>query len=341
MMIKTKAMKLILHKRKWSHVWKVAAALAIMLIVGCYVTIEAVTQPASVDMGSPLVVTLTTQTFSNTSQTQAVVVGVLVPKIWNAASNMTVTFTSDITSGDQPMTVIPASVAAPGANGNNWPTDMLNTLGHAGNLIPEYEWVAFMSNQQYTSGGNQTINEVFTITCNVGHQNLLFNMGYVVAESNDGLHSTAWGDPPTSYYGTFFPGSVRVNGTGTLMDFVNPQLSVATPSTATDNDIITIPFNAVLVPNGLSSVSPVYLCATGYLSNGDSIQVCQQNSQSKMTLQSAGNWATEMWPRGFFKLTSTQSLDSLHYFFTDQTGTIKVGYGGSSSVPFSFDFGCN
>jgi hypothetical protein len=333
-------MKLILHKRKLGHVWKIAGALVVMLIIGCYVTIEAVDQPASVNMGTPLSVTINCQTFANTGQTQAVVVGVLVPKIWNATSNMTVTFTSDITSGNQPMTVIPTSVAAPGANGLNWQTDMLNTLGHAGNLIPEYEWVAFESNQQYAIGGNQTVNLVITITCNVGHQNLLFNMGYVVAESNDGLHSTAWGDANTSYFGTYFPGALRVNGTGTLMDFVNPQLSVATPSSSTDNDIITIPFNATLINNGLSSASAVYVCATGYLTNGDSITVCQQSSQSKMTLQSAGNWSMEMWPRGFFKLTSTQSLDSLHYLFTDQTGTIKVGYGGKA-YPFSFDFGCN
>jgi hypothetical protein len=46
-----------------------------------------------------------------------------------------------------------------------------------------------------------------------------------------------------------------------------------------------------------------------------------------------------MWPRGFFGLSSSQSLDSIEYFFTDVTGATKVGYGAGSS-PFSFTFGC-
>jgi hypothetical protein len=332
-------MKLFGNKKRFGYIWKVAGAVIIVIIISCSITITGVVQPASVNGGQTLDVTLNANISTNTSQTSNLMVAVLVPKIWNAAANATVTFTSDISSGNQAMTVIPNSTPAPGANGLNWPTDLLNTIGHAGNLIQEYEWVAFYSNTAYAIGGNVSVNVVVNIQINVGQANVLFNMAYVVGESGDGLHSTAWGDPSTSYYGTYFPGALRVYGTGTLLDFINPQLSVITPSTALDNDIITIPFGADVINNGLTGASQIYLCATGYVHGGDSIVVCQQNAQSQLDSLGQGNFQIDMWPRGFFNLTSTQTLDSIHYVFTDASGTIKVGNEGTLT-PFSFGFNC-
>ena len=329
------------RKKRWSYIWKIAGTVAVIVIVACSVTVNSVDQPASVNAGQPLNITLNATIVSNNPQTSNLIIGVLVPKVWNASANMTMTFSSTISSGNQPMSVIPSTTPSTGGNGLNWPTDMLNTLGHAGNLIPEYEWVAFESTAQYTIGTNATVPIVVNITINVGQANVNFNMAYVVCESGDGLHSTAYSDPSTDYYGTFTPTTpLRVYGTGTLLDFVNPQLSVATPSTALDNDIISIPFNSTLLTNGLSSATAVYLCATGYTSAGDSITVCQQTSKTALQSTGQGNWQIDMWPRGFFNLTTGQTLDSLHYFFTDPTGTVKVGSGGSTTSPFSFTFNC-
>jgi hypothetical protein len=221
----------------------------------------------------------------------------------------------------------------------NWPTDLLNTIGHAGNLVAEYEWVAFASNTAYSIAQNANVNVTVNIQINVGQANVLFNMAYVVAESGDGLHSTAYGNASTSYYGSFFPGSVRVMGTGTLLDFIHPQLSVITPSTALDNDILILPFNNGIVTTGLSNASQVYICATGYTSAGDSITVCQPSAKTQLDSAGLGLWQIDMWPRGFFSLSSGQTLDSMHYVFTDQTGAIRVGNGGGPT-PFSFAFSC-
>jgi hypothetical protein len=120
------------------------------IVIGCSLTINSVTQPASVAGGATLPITLNASIVANATQTSALVIGVLVPTLWNASANTTMTFTSDITTGAQPMTLIPAGTPSPNGGGLSWQTDLLNTIGHAGNLIPEYEWIAFQSNAQYT-----------------------------------------------------------------------------------------------------------------------------------------------------------------------------------------------
>lgn len=327
------------RSKTWGWMWKITATALIMVIAGCYLLINSASQPATVTGGSTMNVTLQCQIFVNSHQTSAFVVGILVPKVWNASSNTTVSFTSDNTSGPQPMTLMPPGTPDPTGNGLSWQDDLMATIGHAANLIPEYEWIAFQSNTQYAIGDNTTVNVTVNIGIKVATQNVLFNMAYCIAESSDGLHSTSWGGPASNYYGSFFPGAVRVNGTGTLLDFVNPQLSVIVPGSSLDNDIITIPFNATASNNALSTANAVYLCATGYTSGGDSIKVCEQTSRTQLSNTGAGQWQTNIWPRGFFNLSSGQTLDSIEYFFTDATGATRVGYGGGTS-PFSYTFSC-
>jgi Domain of unknown function (DUF4961) len=334
-----KKIKLRINKKTWSWAWKITGTVIIIVIISCNLTISSVNQPATASGGSVVPITLNCTITSNNPQTSALVVGILVPKIWNASSNTTVTFTADQTTGPQPMSLIPPNTPSPYGNGLSWQDDMMATVGHANNLIPEYEWIAFQSNQQYAYPITTTETVTVSIQIKVSDNNVLFNMAYVLAESTDGLHSTAYSNPSTSYYGTFFPPApIRINGTGTLMDFVNPQLSTVVPGSSLDNDIITIPFNATASNNSLTSANQVFLCATGFV-NGDSIKVCEQTDKTKLISVGQGQWQTNIWPRGFFNLSPAQRLDSIEYFFTDATGATKVGYGGKAS-PFSFTFSC-
>ena len=334
-------MKLAPHKKRFGYIWKIAGTVIILIIVSCSVTISSLVQPATVNGGDILPVTINGSVYSQNAQASNLMVAILVPKLWNAAANTTMTFTSQLTAGEQPMSAIPAGTPSPGGGGLDWPTDLMNTIGHAGNLIPEYEWVAFYSNSPVSIGSNVTVSFTVNIQIRVAPNSIYFNMAYCVAESTDGLHQTFWGsqNPPTSYYNAFSPSPITVNGTGSLLDFVNPQLSVVTPSTSLDNDIITLPFNAQALTNPLSNAAQVYLCATGYTSAGDSIQVCQQTAATRLDSLGQGNWQIALWPRGFFHLSAGQTLDSLHYFFTDQTGTIQVG-NKAGSTPFSYTFNC-
>ena len=79
--------------------------------------------------------------------------------------------------------------------------------------------------------------------------------------------------------------------------------------------------------------------AKGYLSNGDSIEVCDHSDAMKLESLGLSRWRKDIWPRQLFKLTDEQHLTRLSYFFTDATGSTKVSYGGGSD-PFTYTFKC-
>ena len=162
------------NKKSWSWIWKVAGTVIIIVIISCNLNITSVSQPATAPGGSTVPIQLTCNLFTQAAQTSALVVGILVPKVWNAAANTTVTFTSDQTTGPQPMTVIPPNTPSPYGGGLSWQDDMMATIGHANNLIPEYEWVAFQSNTSYSYPITTTETVTVHINLKVSDNNVLF-----------------------------------------------------------------------------------------------------------------------------------------------------------------------
>ena len=319
-------------RRVWSWTWKALGAIAILVIVSCSTTIDSVVQPGSVNGGDIVPVTLNVTIVTNTSQTSNLMVAVLVPKVWKTAQNATITFTSDITSGDQPMTVIPAGTAAPQGGGLDWPTLLATKLGNGGNRLPDYEWVAFYSNQAYTIGGNVTEHVTVSIKMKTSMDNLLFKLGYCVANSSDGLSGS-------DRYGSYFSSCFQVNGAGDLIDFCNPQLANVDPRTSLDNDIITLTFDGGVAPTDLDNASQVYLCISGLTTTGDSLSICEQTDRTKMLSLGLNRWQKDIWPRKLFGLSDNQHLSGLRYWFTDASGTKKVGYAATQD-PFSYTFKC-
>jgi hypothetical protein len=254
-----------------------------------------------------------------------------VPKVWKAAQNTTITFTSEATTGDQGMTLIPAGTPAPQGGGLDWPTLLATKIGNGGNLLPDYEWVAFYSNVSYAIAGG-TINPIVSIKIKTSPDNLLFKLGYCVANSTDGLSSS-------DRYGTAFSSCFQVNGTGDLIDFCNHQLSNVDPRTSQDNDIITVTFDGGVQSTLLDNASQVYLCISGITDTGDSLSVCTQTDQTKMAPLGLNKWQKDIWPRKLFNLADNQHLTGLRYYFTDATGGRKVGYAGGSG-PFIYTFRC-
>ncbi|MCW3094310.1 MAG: hypothetical protein JWP81_5379 [Ferruginibacter sp.] len=319
-------------KKFHNYLVRILATMIVVIIISCSMTIESVVQPSSVNGGSVLPVTLNVQVTTNQSQTSKLMIAMLVPKLWNVANKASITFTSDITTGAQPMTVIPINSPAPNGNGLNWPNYLAAKIGNGGNRINDWEWVAFYSNADFSLGGNVTVNATVSIRIPVSNDNISFKLGYVVANSTDGLSES-------NRYGSFFPGCFTVNGTGDLIDFCNPQLATVEPRTASDNDIITIGFDGGVAANLLENASTIYLCATGITTSGTRIDVCSQVAASKLNSLGAGRWNVDIWPRKFFSLADNQQLEKLEYFFTDAAGANKVGYGGGKA-PFLYTFKC-
>ncbi len=325
-------MKLYKFKKIQNYLVKILATAIVILIISCSMTIDSIVQPSSINGGATLPVTLNVTVTTNQSQTSKFVVAVLVPKLWNVSANTSITFTSDITTGAQPMTVVPAGTPAPNGNGLDWPNYLASKIGNGGNLISDWEWVAFYSNAAFTVGGNVTVHATVSIRMPVSKDNVSFKLGYVVANSTDGLSAS-------DRYGSFFPGCFSVNGTGDLIDFCNPQLATIEPRTSQDNDIITISFDAGVAANSLATATDIYLCATAVTTTGTRIDVCKPSAATKLVSLGAGRWRTDVWPRKLFSLTENQHLDHLEYFFTDAAGNSKVGYGGGVSA-FTYTFKC-
>lgn len=309
-----------------------ATIIVIVIIISCSMTINSIVQPSSVNGGDVLPVTLNVTVTTNQSQTSKLIIAVLVPKLWHITSNTVITFTSDITTGAQQMAVVPAGSPAPNGNGLDWPTYLTNKIGNGGNLINDYEWVAFSSNAAFSLGGNVTVHATVSLKMTVSADNLSFKLGYVVANSTDGLSDN-------SRYGSYFPGCFTVNGTGDLIDFCNPQLATVEPRTSLDNDIVTVGFDGGVAANLLANATDIYICATAVTTTGVRLQVCNTTTASKLTSLGAGRWRIDMWPRKFFSLTDDQHLDHLEYFFTDASGGNKVGYGGGTAA-FTYTFKC-
>ena len=327
-------MKLYPFKKFRFSLRKLVLFCLIVIIASCSLTIDSVVQPSSIQGSGTLPVTLNVTITTNQAQTSKFMVAVLVPKIWKVGQSATtkITFTSSITSGDQPMSIIPAGTAAPQGGGLDWPTLLATKIGNGGNLINDYEWVAFYSDAAYTVAGNATITAQVKIGMKVSEDNLAFKLGYCCANSTDGLSGS-------DRYGSYFTSCFRVNGTGDLIDFCNPQLSTIEPRNSLDNDVITINFDAAVSQNALSNATNVYLCATGITTANQRIDVCTQTAQTKMDYLGVGRFRKDIWPRQLFSLTASQTLKSIEYFFTDASGNNKIGYGGGTA-PFPYTFKC-
>lgn len=330
-------MRSILQKMTAAKGWQIGALLLLTLVViiSCSISIDSVDQADSVNGGETMTSTLHVTIQTNDSRDNAkFMVALLVPKVWRAAGNAKLNFTSSITSGTQTMSAIAPGTPAPQANGRDWPALIADKIGNGGNLMPGWEWVAFYSDKAYSVVANDVITVTITVNVKVSMDNLSFKLGYVVANSSDGLS-----DP--QYYASAFPGCFRVFGQGDLMDYCNPQLSTVDPLNSLDNDIITLNFDAGIIDTELKDAEDLYICLKGVTATGDTLDACKQNEKTRLSSYALKKWRIDLWPRSFFSLQPDQHLTSLVYYFTDKTGQVKVGKDGTGATPFTYTFKCD
>lgn len=326
----------LMQKIKGARLWQAAGLLLLttVVVISCSITIDSIDQADSVQGGDTLSSTLHVTINTNDTRNNAkFMVALLVPKVWNASSNTKITFTSSITTGTQTMSAIPAGTAAPQAGGKDWPTLIADNIGNGGNLLPGWQWVAFYSDKAYSVVANDAITVTISIKAKVSNDNLSFKLGYVVANSSDGLSDA-------QYYASAFPGCFRVFGQGDLMDYCNPQLSSIDPLSAEDNDIITLNFDAGVIDSELKDADDLYICLKGVTTQGDTLDACAQNEKTRLNSYALKKWRIDIWPRQFFNLSKSEQLESLVYYFTDKTGQISVGKDGTGKTPFTYTFKC-
>ncbi|MFT4153394.1 DUF4961 domain-containing protein [Parafilimonas sp.] len=310
-------------------------AFAGLIITACTSTLTIVSQDATVTPGDSAHMVISIQwSETNYDRTDRQVVAICVPKAWDAANNTTMTYTSD--AGNGKMVVIPDGTTEP-STGLAYPTAMMNKFSIGANYINDLEWVAFWSDNKLSVENGKTVNGKIYISIKTGTDYLSFKPGYAICEDEDGLS-----DANSGYYQSQFGACMEVIGsdaTQDVEDMCNPQIGSAEPTSATENDIITIKYNGNLDTSALKNKSNIYFCAKAYTTTGDSMEVCDPSAQTQLTLFDTKQWRIDLWPKKFFSLPNGVSLKQIQYYFTDETGAIKTGYGNTAD-PFKYTFKC-
>lgn len=310
--------------------------LFLLLLAGC-VFLEGVEQPTSARPGEDMTITMHTRIDVADGGRSGVrlIIGFLAPKTWQATTNSTITFTTTA-YGNGKMVPVPSSVI--GANNQNWPTTLKTRFGMGGNFMTDdLEWVVFWTEQTYNVPQGVKENIDVTIITKPGPDNVQFKTGYFLGTSSDGL-SDVFGS--NNVYKCQFKDCFTVsNGQGDLIDFCNPQIAAVMPGMATDNDLLTIAFDPDVVQTPLSDVENIYLCSKAYTTGGKVYEACIQTDQSKLKQYTGNKSAITFWPRAYFEMQEGETLEKIEYFFTDDSGTIQVGFSNTAN-PFVYTFKC-
>ncbi|MEI3798312.1 MULTISPECIES: DUF4961 domain-containing protein [unclassified Chitinophaga] len=309
--------------------------LFLLLLVGC-VFLDGVDEPSAAKAGEEMTITMHNRIdVADGGRTGVrLIIGFLAPKSWAAAANSTITYTTT-SYGNGKMVPVPSAVLV---GGLPWPAALKNRFGMGGNYMTDnLEWVVFWTDQAYNVPQGVKDKIDVTMVIKPGPDNIQFKTGYFLGTSSDGLNDVFGSN---NVYKCMFKDCFSItDGQGDIIDFCNPQIAAVSPGVATDNDFLTLSFDPDVVPTALNGVGNIYLCAKGYTSDGHVLEVCTQTETSKLKSYTGNKSAITIWPRSYFNMQEGQTLEKIEYFFTDATGTVKVGF-SNTAAPFVYTFKC-
>ena len=309
--------------------------LFLLLLAGC-VFLDGVDEPSAAKAGEEMTITMHNRIdVADGGRTGVrLIIGFLAPKSWAAAANSTITYTTT-SYGNGKMVPVPSAVLV---GGLPWPAALKNRFGMGGNYMTDnLEWVVFWTDQAYNVPQGVKDKIDVTMVIKPGPDNIQFKTGYFLGTSSDGLNDVFGSN---NVYKCMFKDCFSItDGQGDIIDFCNPQIAAVSPGVATDNDFLTLSFDPDVVPTALNGVGNIYLCAKGYTSDGHILEVCTQTETSKLKSYTGNKSAITIWPRSYFNMQEGQTLEKIEYFFTDATGTVKVGF-SNTAAPFVYTFKC-
>lgn len=316
----------------------IAGLFLVVFLANCGLTPLTVEAPSEVNANQVATFTLSCGTeprIANTDPpyTTKLIVGFMVPKSWNAAQNTTVELISS-EKGNSTLVLIPASEKEP-VSGLSWSEAARKRFGIGPNLLDDFEWLVYRSVPAYTFVNNEDIKFKVKISSKVGSENSLCRLGFFVLSSKENLRPE---DTDYTKY-AFSDNFSVVNGTGELVDYVNPQLVKVEPVKSLDNDFVSMTFDTGIEETALSNTDDIFLEVRGITQSGQSITVNSKVDKTKLKPLGGKKYRIDIWPRGLLNVPANETLVRLEYYFTDQTGSARVGYGNTSD-PFRYVFKC-
>lgn len=312
--------------------------LAVMVLLGlviaaCVSTITNINQPSEINAGDTAKIILSIQwKETNFDHTDRQVIGICVPKSWDAANHTSMRVEGDV--GESGMSLVPSSAIEPMTK-LPYNEAFMKKFGIGPNLIEDMEWVVFWSDIKFTVPNQSLVNGKVYINIKTSTANLQFKPGYAMCEDKDGL-SDEFSGFYTSAFGTCM---ATVNGEGDLQDFCNPQIGIGEPSNALANDLITIRYDGNLDISALPGETNIYFCAKAYTTDGQILENCNKDEDALLKPWAFKKWRVDLWPFKYFGMQPGQELTKIEYYFTNESGTLKTGFANTSD-PFIYNFKC-
>lgn len=334
---------------KGGTLWKVCAFVIMLIVITCCGTdIVSIDQPTTANVGDVVPITLNLSYCGGSTATGNLIVGVLMPNGWQGGSNnMTMAYTSTIGNGTLVQvspTLLEKTTKQP------WSAAMLNKFGIANNYINDMQWVVFQSDQAYLFSSVSTVTVNIKLKVGADNNNAQVNLAYVVAETNDGLQDPgadtylgAGCNTPQQYEYYELKSAPRMvvsGGSGDNIDYADPQLTTIDPAKALVNDFLTVTFYGDIVATPLANMPLVYLNSTAYTTDGIAYQPVSSAITSMTETSSTSNiYKLSFWPKVYYGIPPGKTLERIEYLVTNQSGTVQLGVGGSSTK-FVYKFKC-
>ena len=226
--------------------------LLVAIIVGCGVALDKINKLPFNEEGEEVsyvkagdIATFSLEGHAETNEEKVgfnLVVGILVPKSWNARVNTTMTYTAPgMNVEDDPLIVIPESELPKGKN-LSWPDLLMNEFGTMSNVLNDMEWVVYRTTAEKAPNG--VTNFVVTIKCKTGPKNLKAHIGFFINHTDDG-----YSKDKDHYAITESECFEVVEGEGLVTDFCDMHFNKVEPLAALQDDFVTFSFQGGIQSN--------------------------------------------------------------------------------------------
>ena len=319
--------------RLWAYIL-FAAIFVVTVFIACVNLISVRYESYTVNAGEVAVFTMNLDLRPIEDRTfSRLVIGFCCPNIWDPREdgNLRIWYESDLYPGEwKEMEMIPPDVMTV-QNPITWADMLQSRYRHGTNVLSDMIWVPFWSVEQIQPRNNQWFTARVRIEARTSRHNLRAKLGFYVGHTQEG--GTFSGDHQKDSWGETGGGVACfevINGYGDLIDFCEVQANMNEPLSATQNDIVTIRYNAGLVDNdtffkdkdGKPIEDEIYLKAIAYTDKGMTYAKTDLNEETKMTLGLTANLSYQhtFWPVRYFGIPDGEEIQYIEYVFSNQDG---------------------
>lgn len=318
---------------KAKRIYRIAGiALAAVMAATCVFNIDTISVSPNPVANSTVTVSTHSTLKINTSGNTRVVVGLLVPKYMDVASNANVTFSTTGRDKAQPgeadivggtMHAVDPSQTDP-KTGMPWAAAFMSNYGDMGNT-GVVEWVVFESDEEYVLVDNDSNEFTMDIaaTFNTGEKNIKFFVGMAFCGTKDGFTPDPdWGN----HYSNGVKATVDITGGSGNEDYTVFHLTSTYPLSFRYNDIFSVIFTSKLegLETALYGADNVYMLGSVKLADGSVHELNTVSEQTLMKRTGDASYQKYIHLVDYFGLEKGAKIEEFSVYFVNADKKIVV-----------------